>query len=170
MEKELDETPRIDVKKDISIFDKIKKKTASNQEQLGGGGKKMNKGLKLANIRDQQEEQQFSSSKRATSSQLSMKQTLTKVEQPSNANEEINYDDIKKGLLSKNSDSENDVNGFTPPEPTSNLIQDDSKNPKSDFQTGVSHQDDDIGSQDEHYEEEFEEEIEEIIEEIDDEE
>jgi hypothetical protein len=32
MEKELDETPRIDVKKDISIFDKIKKKTASNQE------------------------------------------------------------------------------------------------------------------------------------------
>ena len=99
-----------------------------------------------------------------------MKQTLTKVEQPSNANEEINYDDIKKGLLSKNSDSENDDNGFTPPEPTSNLIQYDSKNPKSDFQTGASHQDDDIGSQDEHYEEEFEEEIEEIIEEIDDEE
>ena len=53
---------------------------------------------------------------------------------------------------------------------TSNLIQDDSKNPKSDFQTGASHQDDDIGSQDENYEEEFEEEIEEIIEEIDDEE
>ena len=55
MEKELDETPRIDVKKDISIFDKIKKKTASNQEQLAGGGKNINKGSKVANIRDQKE-------------------------------------------------------------------------------------------------------------------
>lgn len=74
-----------------------------------------------------------------------MKQNLKKVEQPSIANQEINDDDINKGLLSKNSDSENDDNAFTPPEPTSNKLQDDSKNQKSDFQTGASHQDD-LGS------------------------
>ena len=127
MEKEQAETPRIDVKKDISINDKIKKKTASYQEQPGGGLKN-HKGSKLATIRDQQEVSQFSSSKRALSSQLSVKQNLRKVEQPSNLNEENNDDDIKKGLLSKNSDSENDDNAFTPPEPTSNKLQDDYKN------------------------------------------
>ena len=73
MEKEQAETPRIDVKRDISINDKIKKKTASYHEQLPGGGLKINKGSKLATIRDQQEVSQFSSSKRALSSQLSMK-------------------------------------------------------------------------------------------------
>ena len=72
---------------------------------------------------------------------------------------------MQKGLLSRNSDSENDDNNFTPPEPTSNKLGDHIII-KSDNQTGASQNE--LGSQDEHFEEEFEEEIEEIIEEIDD--
>lgn len=48
------------------------------------------------------------------------------MEKPSNEDQDLNDDDIKKGLLSRNSGSDND--DFTPPEPTSNKLMEDSKN------------------------------------------
>jgi hypothetical protein len=44
------------------------------------------------------------------------------VEQPSSDHAGMHDEEIKQGLLSKNSDSENEDNRYTPPEPTSNKL------------------------------------------------